>query len=102
VPVSLHGGIRPTWSPDGGTLYYLADLRMMSAAITDSPALAVTRRDSLFVANVVAEDGGLAVLPGGRGFVAALGREARSVNRFRLAVLSNWQSLLAAPAGGRP
>lgn len=100
VPVSINGGAQPTWSPDGRTLYFREDDRIIAASITDSP-LAVTRRDSVYTASLLPDGLNLAVLPGGRGFIAAVDRDARRDSPYRLAVLSNWQTLFAKPSAGR-
>ena len=100
VPVSIDGGFAPVWAPDGRTLYFRNNDRIMAATITESP-LAVTRRDSLFTASLVPDGLNLDVLPGGRGFIGAVGQDQRQ-SPYRLGVISNWQSRLARPAGGTP
>jgi hypothetical protein len=97
VPVSIDRGTAPVWSRDGRTLYFRSDQHIMSASITETPSLSVTRRDSLFSMSMVSDGLNLDVMPGGRGFVTVLGRDARSDSPFRLAVISNWQSQFAKP-----
>jgi serine/threonine-protein kinase len=48
ILVSTGGGRRPVWSPDGKTLYYWEDNRMMAATLARDPALRVVSRKSLF------------------------------------------------------
>jgi serine/threonine-protein kinase len=101
VPVSVDGGTAPVWSPDGNTIYFRSATHVMAAKISEQPALAVTRRDSLFQVNLVEEGLNLSVMPGGRGFVVATGQLTRvgpSLNR--IAVVTNWQSLFAKSAAG--
>lgn len=93
VPVSVNGGQRPFWSRDGGTLYFNAGTTIMAATITEQPGVAVGRRDSLFTANVAIDALNVAVLPGGRGFVAALDPERQVAVPFSLTLITNWQSL---------
>jgi eukaryotic-like serine/threonine-protein kinase len=95
VRVSVAGGITPSWSRDGRSLYFISGTHLMSASITDEPELAVTRRDSVVHATIVSEGTNYAVMPEGSGFIAALGSPARPVNPFRLGVISNWQSLFS-------
>ncbi len=93
VPVSVNGGQRPFWSRDGGTLYFNAGTTIMAAAITEQPSVAVTRRDSLFNASVATDALNMAVLPGGRGFVAVLDPERQVAVPYSLTLITNWQSL---------
>ena len=48
VRVSTGGGGAPLWSPEGRQLYYRTGAAVMVANVTASPALAITRRDTLF------------------------------------------------------
>ena len=93
VPVSVSGGQRPFWSRDGGTLYFNAGTTIMAATITEQPNVAVTRRDSLFTATVATDALNMAVLPDGRGFVAALDPERQIAVPYSLTLITNWQSL---------
>ena len=47
VPISIDGGEAPDWSRDGKSLYYVERGRLMAARIAETPAFAVTRRDTL-------------------------------------------------------
>ena len=93
VPVSVNGGQRPFWSRDGGTLYFNTGTTIMAATISEQPAVAVIRRDSLFHASVATDGLNMAVLPDGRGFVAALDPERQVAVPNRLTLITNWQSL---------
>jgi hypothetical protein len=95
VPVSVNGGQRPVWSPDGGTLYFNTETTIMAAAITEQPTVAVTRRDSLFHASVATDGLNMTVLPGGRGFIAAVDPQRQVAVPFRLMLITNWQALFA-------
>jgi serine/threonine-protein kinase len=97
VPVSIGGGTKPFWSRDGRELYYLAGTTVMAATITEQPSLAVVRRDSLFQAEFIDDGVNLAVLPAHRSFIAAVGDDRRPAVPWRIDVISNWQSLFAAP-----
>jgi hypothetical protein len=48
VSVSLLGGTEPAWSRDGRELYYRSGDSLMAAAVSLSPAFAVTGRRVLF------------------------------------------------------
>ncbi|HSE45661.1 MAG TPA: hypothetical protein VLA89_10085, partial [Gemmatimonadales bacterium] len=48
VTVSRNGGGEPLWSPDGRRLYYRAGAAVMAAAVSRTPSLAVTSRETLF------------------------------------------------------
>ena len=102
VPVSVNGGQRPFWSPDGRTLYFNAGTTIMAATVTEQPTVAVTRRDSLFSANVATDALNMAVLPGGRGFVAVLDPERQVALPYSLTLITNWQSLFDRVASSTP
>jgi eukaryotic-like serine/threonine-protein kinase len=48
IQISTGGGRRVVWAPDGRTLYYWEDNRMMAATLARDPALRVVSRKSLF------------------------------------------------------
>ncbi len=66
TPVSQGGGVAPSWSPDGNTVYYWriespVVLTLMAARIQRQPTPVVLSRDSLFTREVVATNGGSVV-----------------------------------------
>lgn len=101
VPVSVNGGQRPAWSPDGKTLYFNEGTTIMAATISDQPAVAVTRRDSLAQVNVAVDGLNLAALPNRRGFIAAVDPQQQIALPFHLALITNWQSLFASARATR-
>ena len=63
TPVSQGGGVAPSWSPDGSTVYYwrpesLVVLTFMAARIQRQPTPVVLSTDSLFTREVVTTRGG--------------------------------------------
>jgi Tol biopolymer transport system component len=107
VPVSVDGGEEPAWSWDGGTIYYrtpLPNSRMMAAAITQRPALAAVRRDTLFVDTYARQTSHSAydVFPDGR---LLMTKEAAALpaGAAQAYVILHWQKLLErlAPSAGR-
>ena len=48
IQVSVAGGLRPIWSPDGKKLYYWEGTKLMSATLARDPALRVESRKALF------------------------------------------------------
>ncbi|HSL16405.1 MAG TPA: protein kinase [Methylomirabilota bacterium] len=46
--VSMKGGHSPSWAPDGRTLYYVQNSRMVALAIETEPGFRVTGREELF------------------------------------------------------
>jgi Tol biopolymer transport system component len=46
--ISAGGGAEPVWARDGRSLYYRGPEKMMLAALTTTPTLTVTKRDTLF------------------------------------------------------
>ena len=54
--ISMKGGHSPTWAPDGKTLYYFQNSRMIAVTIDTEPAFHVTGRDELFEGLEIAED----------------------------------------------
>jgi serine/threonine-protein kinase len=92
IQVSVDGGDEAMWSPDGGTLYYRGPVRLMTATVLERPAIAVTRRDSLFVDTYERNAWHQAydVFPNGREFLMTQGPHA--VGKFY--VMVNWPQLL--------
>ena len=48
VQISVEGGAKPVWSPDGNRIYYWEKKKMMAATIARDPALRVVSRQQLF------------------------------------------------------
>ncbi|HTE44744.1 MAG TPA: protein kinase [Gemmatimonadaceae bacterium] len=48
VQISASGGMEPVWAKDGSRLYYRSSGQMIAADLTTSPAVAVTKRATLF------------------------------------------------------
>jgi serine/threonine-protein kinase len=46
--ISMKGGHSPSWGPDGGTLYYFQNSRMIAVTIETEPNFRVTGREELF------------------------------------------------------
>jgi len=91
VPVSVDGGQEPVWSADGSMLYYRGPSRLMTATITERPALAVTARDSLFEDDYSRDAAHTQydVFPGGQEFLMT-----RGADRFAPTyVVMNWPQM---------
>ena len=99
VQVSVNGGTEPMWSADESTLFYRGPTRLMAATVVERPALAVSRRDSLFV-DIYARNSHHAaydVFPNGREFLMTRGPGSAETTIY---VLVNWMQLLGKQAGG--
>jgi serine/threonine-protein kinase len=94
VPVSVNGGFRPAWSPDGRTLFFNEGATIIAATISEQPTVAVTRRDSLVQIPIAIDGLNMAVLAGGKGFIAAIDPAQQVALPFRLSLITNWLSLL--------
>ena len=101
MPVSVNGGTEPMWSRDGATLFYRGPTRMMAAMVVERPALAVTRRDSLFADRYGKEAGhpGYDVFPDGKRFLVVRPPVVVATQRSSVFVIMNWQQMLAAQRG---
>ena len=100
VPVSAGGGGEPLWSRNGARIFYRAGTRLMAAAITTSPALAVTARDSIFAGPYATDvyHPNYDVAADGRTFVMI-----RPVEDGRHVVMVvNWLQELRRRTGGNP
>jgi eukaryotic-like serine/threonine-protein kinase len=88
IQVSAGGGVEPVWSKNGKELFYRGTAHIIAAAISESPELALQKRDTLFPdvylrsANRPMYD----VFPNGREFLM-LQEESR---RPKLYVVVNW------------
>jgi Tol biopolymer transport system component len=88
VRVSTDGGGAPLWSPDGRWLYYRIGPAVMAAGVSASPALAISRRDTLFTGRFTTSPWhqNYDVTPDGRSFVML-----RPVEEQRqLVMVLNW------------
>jgi len=89
VRVSTEGGTEPVWSPDGHTLYFRGLANLMSASVTEQPALAAGAPVAMFADTLfrsVAHTG-YDIFPDGRDFLM-LGGWSRAQTRAYLLV--NW------------
>ena len=96
VPVSIGGATHARWAPDGKTLYYRSPKHFMMASLMETPQLAVTRRDTLFVdtyARNISETN-FDVFPSGNEFLFF--KSVASVSMLYMVV--NWQSMLGKAA----
>ena len=99
VVVSLDGGTEPAWSPNGtSVLFYRGPTRMMSAAVTRTPTLAISRRDSLFVDTYRRYTGFAAydVFPDGNRFLMTRELDGAARRRYRTVIIVNWPAMLRA------
>lgn len=48
VQISVNGGAKPVWSPDGNRIFYWEQKKMMSAIVARDPAFRVVSRQQLF------------------------------------------------------
>ena len=98
VQVSVDGGTEPIWSADESTLFYRSPTRLMAATVVERPALAVSRRDSLFVDTYrrYAQHAAYDVFPNGREFVMTRGPVAAG---SQLYVIVNWMQLVGKQGG---
>jgi hypothetical protein len=93
IPVSADQGSDPVWSSDGREIFYRGSNNMMSAHVTTTPRLAVTRRDTLFRDGYTTQLGDYGIFPDGREFVM-LRSEVVQAGRLiaPLIVVTNWHA----------
>jgi Tol biopolymer transport system component len=48
VPVSVDGGTKPVWSPDGHKVFYVNESQLIEASVVTSPTFSVTSQRTLF------------------------------------------------------
>lgn len=103
MQVSLGGGTEPAWAPDGRTISYRADRRMMAADLTPGTARTVIRRRALFADTF---DGDMPmphrnydVMPDGRHFVMIAPNDDRAPETI---VVLNWLGEFRAKVAGVP
>jgi serine/threonine-protein kinase len=92
IQISAGGGSEPVWSRDGRGLYYRGPDRLMFAAITTTPQIAVTRRDTLFDDPYGKEIKAVQYDAFPNGELLMLKRDTRSF--ARPALIMNWSELL--------
>ena len=99
VQVSVDGGSEPMWSAHEGTLFYRGPTRLMTAAVVERPALAVTLRDSLFVDRYrrYPQHAAYDVFPNGSEFIMTRGAVGAVTQLY---VIVNWQQLVGRQGGG--
>jgi hypothetical protein len=98
VQVSVNGGTEPIWSADESALFYRGPTRLMVASVVERPALAVTRRDSLFVDTYRRYNAHPAydVFPSGKEFLMTRGPASSGSQIY---VIVNWMQLVGKQAG---
>ena len=48
VPVSVNGGTKPVWAPDGRRIFFINDSQLIEASVVTSPTFSVTSQRTLF------------------------------------------------------
>ncbi|WP_411279239.1 protein kinase domain-containing protein [Gemmatimonas sp.] len=96
VPVSIGGATHARWAPDGKALFYRSPKHLMMASLVETPQLAVTRRDTLFVDPYSRASGetNFDVFPNGNEFLFFKSVESRN----KMYMIVNWQSMLTTAA----
>jgi Tol biopolymer transport system component len=95
IPVSINGGLDPRWNSDGTEVFYRSLGRsayLMSAKVDGRPALAVVRRDTLFLFAGRAYD----PFPGGRAFLLVQDTAASVGGVGPITIVLNWRPASAA------
>lgn len=85
--ISNEGGHSPAWAPDGRTLYYVQDRKMIEVTLETSPAVRVLRREALFEGSYQQYRWSRQydLTPDGKRFVMV-----RNAERKNLEVVTNW------------
>ncbi|MBL7995199.1 PD40 domain-containing protein, partial [bacterium] len=89
--ISTQGGLEPRWSPDGRTLYYHQNTRMMAVAISTNPAFSAGQPQLLFEGMpFLPTDSGVTydVTPDGQYFIST--RANKNDNFQQITVVLNW------------
>jgi serine/threonine-protein kinase len=98
--VSLDGGQRPVWAPDGASLYYLSadQSQLLAAALSPGTAMSVTSRRTVLTGSFFAMGSGntpqYSASPDGNHFVGL----RRASEQTQLVVVTNWLAELRAGA----
>jgi serine/threonine-protein kinase len=88
VRVSIDEGFTPRWAPDGSTLYFVANDKMMAAPVSTEGGLRVGAPEELFELDEEVF-GPLPISPDGEKFLANLARP-ESEWHFGIRVVRNW------------
>jgi hypothetical protein len=100
--VSTTGGMEPRWAPDGRTLYYLQDDKLIAVPIEPGPAFSFGRPETLMTGLPQWPiDSGQTyhIAPGGNRFLMMQGAAARAGSN-ELRVVFNWFSDLRRAVAG--
>ena len=94
ILVSSNGGLEPVWSPSGRELFYRSGGKMMSATISTTPDVSVTRRDSLFVDRYSRTNSfaNYSVFPDGKRFLMIAPFAAATDRPLPIVVRVNWRA----------
>jgi len=82
------------WSPSGRELFYRSGGKMMSATISTTPDLSVTRRDSLFVDrySFAISFANYSVFPDGKRFLMVASENDAANRPLPIVIRVNWRS----------
>ena len=98
VSVSGDQGTDPVWSPDGREIFYRGADHVMSAHVTATPRLAVTRRDMLFRDTYALQLGDYDIFPDGREFLMLRSTSQDRRELTPVIVVMNWHAARSATA----
>ena len=93
--ISTSGGVKPLWSPDGGTLYYVRQNAVMSVLVETEPTFTRDTPTVLFEADNSLEpntQGLQDIHPDGQRFLALTpeGADGESAAQSHLILIQNW------------